>query len=488
MTREEEIIKERLKKLEEFKKQGKNPYPHNYDKKHTTAQIQQEYKKLKNEEFGKKAKTAGRIMAIRSFGKLVFMKLQDSSGEIQLVFMPKGGKEENEKKIKGITKFIDVGDIVGVEGKISRTKRGELSIMVENIQMLAKSIKPLPEKWHGLKDKEERYRKRYLDLMMNPESREVFIKRAEIINEIRKFMQDKKFVEVETPALQPLYGGAEARPFITELFALKMKVYLAISPELYLKRLMVGDFEKVFTICKNFRNEGIDRLHNPEFTMMELYQSYADYNEMMELTESLIENLAKKITGKTKISYQGKEIELKKPFKRLKMTDAIKQYTKKDTTKMSATEINETFEEEVENKLIQPTFIIDYPKEICPLTKEHRENPNYVERFELFINGGELANAYSELNDPIEQEKRLKEQIKKRKKAKDYDPHFEANIIDEDFVEALSYGMPPLGGVGIGIDRLIMLLTDSASIRDVILFPFMKETKQELKGGKTKNG
>jgi len=479
MAREDEIIKERLRKIQAFKEKGINPYPYNFDKKDTASDLQEKYKKLGNEKFGKKAVVAGRIMAIRSFGKLAFMKLQDSSGEIQLVFIPKKGDKKSENKVKETSKLVDIGDIVGVEGKIFRTKRGELSIMSEEVKMLSKSIKPLPEKWHGLKDKEERYRKRYLDLIMNPKVREVFETRAKIIDEIRDFMKKRDFLEVETPNLQPLYGGAEARPFVTNLYALDIKIFLSISPELYLKRLITGGFEKVFTICKNFRNEGIDRLHNPEFTMIELYQSYADYKDMMELTENLISSLVKKLYGKTKIEYNGKMIDFKVPFKRLKMLDAVKK-TGANPERLKVGKINEIFEEKVEKTLIQPTFIIDYPKEICPLTKEHRKNNKLVERFELFVDGGELANAYSELNDPIEQEKRLNQQVKDRKKAKDYDAHFEANVIDKDFVESMSYGMPPLGGVGIGIDRLIMLLTNSPSIRDVILFPFMKPEK----GGK----
>ena len=316
---------------------------------------------------------------------------------------------------------------------------------------------------------------------MNPEVKDVFEKRAKIIDEIRTFLKEKKFTEVETPALQSLYGGAEARPFITNLHALDMKIYLAISPELYLKRLIAGGFEKVFTICKNFRNEGIDRLHNPEFTMIEWYESYKDYEDMMKLTENMISLLAKKICGKTQVEYQGKKIDFKTPFKRIKMADAIKKIAGKNPDKMSAEKMNEVFEQEVESKLIQPTFIIDYPLEICPLTKEHRKDKCLVERFELFVNGGELANAYSELNDPVEQEKRLLKQVEDRKKAKDYDVHSETSIIDKDFIDAVSYGLPPLGGVGMGIDRLVMLLTNSASIRDVILFPFMKPEEGEKK-------
>jgi lysyl-tRNA synthetase class 2 len=312
---------------------------------------------------------------------------------------------------------------------------------------------------------------------MNPEVKGVFVARQNIIDSIRGFLNKRDYIEVETPALQPLYGGAEARPFITSLHALKMKLYLSISPELYLKKLIVGGFGKVFSICKNFRNEGVDRWHNPEFTMIELYESYSDYNDMIKLTEQLLSSLVKEIYGKTKIEYQGKKLDFKIPFKKMKIKEAVRKIAGVNPDKLSPQKLNEIFEEKVEGKLIQPTFIIDYPKEICPLTKEHRKNKTEVERFELFINGTEVANAYSELNDPLEQERRLKKQIQDRKKTKDHDAHFEANIIDKDFVNAMSYGLPPLGGVGIGIDRLVMLLTNQPSIRDVILFPFMKPEK-----------
>ncbi|MEA3329165.1 MAG: lysine--tRNA ligase, partial [Nanoarchaeota archaeon] len=387
----------------------------------------------------------------------------------------------------------------GVRGVILRTNRGELSVLVDKIEILSKSILPLPEKFHGLVDKEDRYRKRYLDLVMNPEVKSVFLKREKIIDAIRIFLKEKEFIEVETPALQPIYGGADARPFTTELNALKMKLYLSISPEIYLKKLLIGGMERIFTICKNFRNEGIDATHNPEFTMIEIYASYWDYNDVRKMTEKLLELLAKKITGSTKVEYQSNKIEFKGPYNWLKINDAIKKYAKIDVCDdkelkkfakklgISGTRdelIQEIFDREVEPQLIQPTFIIDYPKSICPLTKDHRINEGEVERFELFVNGMELANAYSELNDPIEQENRLKEQSKKRAKSEKLESS-SGNNIDEDFIEAMKYGMPIAGGIGIGIDRLIMLLTNQPSIRDVILFPFMrpggtkkKETKK----------
>jgi len=475
MGREAEIVSERLKKIEEMKKKGINPYAYRFEKKDFCANLQKEYKKLENEKFGKKTSVAGRIMSIRDLGKLIFAVLQDSTGTIQIVLQE---KKTPEKQIELFKKFVDSGDFIGVNGKVYRTKRGELSVLAEDIEILTKSLKPLPEKFHGLQDKEERYRKRYLDLIMNPEIKETFEKREKIIDYIREFLKKRGFNEVETPTLQSLYGGAEARPFMTNLYSLNMKIYLSISPELYLKRLIVGGYERVFTICKNFRNEGIDKLHNPEFTMLELYQSYADYKDMMELTENLILSLLKELHGKTKIEYQGKEIDFKAPFKRIKMLDVVKK-TGANPEKLDAEKINEIFEEKIQPTLIQPTFVIDYPVELCPLTKEHRKDKKLVERFELFVNGAELANAYTELNDPVEQEKRLKKQAENRKKAKDYDAHFEANIIDKDFVESISYGMPPLGGIGVGIDRLVMLFTNQHSIRDVILFPFMKPENSE---------
>ena len=475
MGREEQIIEERIRKIKELRGKGINPYPNKYDKKQSISECV-------NAKIGAKVKTAGRLISKRDLGKISFCNLTDFSEKIQIVLQDEKTPKKNFDFFK---KYIDIGDFVGIEGKIFKTKTKELSVFVEKqtqkvllfvekLELLSKSILPLPEKWHGLQDKEERYRKRYLDLIMNPEVKEVFEKREKIIDVIREFLKKRGFIEVETPALQPLYGGAEAKPFVTNLYSLNMKLYLSISPELYLKKLIVGGFEKVFTICKNFRNEGIDRLHNPEFTMMELYQSYSDYNDMRELIENLISSTIKKICGKTNIEYQGKQIDFNPPFKIIKMLDAVRKIAKINPEKLDAEKINELFEEKVQPTLIQPTFIIDYPIELCPLTKEHRKNKGLVERFELFVNGSELTNAYSELNDPIEQEKRLKKQVETRKNAKDFDAHFEVNIIDKDFIESMSYGMPPLGGIGIGIDRLIMLLTNQPSIRDVILFPFMK--------------
>jgi lysyl-tRNA synthetase class 2 len=394
-----------------------------------------------------------------------------------------------QEKFKFFLDYFDNGDFIGCEGEVFTTKKGEKTLLVKKYEMLGKALLPLPEKWHGLTDKEARYRQRYLDLIANSEVKDVFIKRQKIIDLTRVFLQKQGYLEVETPLLQPIYDGAEAEPFVTELKALRMKLFLSISPEIYLKKLLVGDLEKVFTICKNFRNEGIDRSHNPEFTMLESYAAYWDYNDVMKMTENLLQDLAQAMTGGTKVKYQDKEIDFKAPFEVLRMDEAIKKYAGIDVAdekavKAEAKKIgaagthdemaNAIFEEKVESNLIQPTFVVDYPKSICPLTKEHRKNKNEVERFELFVNGMELANAYSELNDPQEQEARLKEQIKNREKNEKLKAHMEANILDEDFLTAMQHGMPPAGGLGIGIDRLVMLLTDSVSIRDVILFPFMR--------------
>ena len=503
MGREEQIVSERLKKVNELKKIGVNPYPYKFDVKNYAKELQKKYEKLKPEERKKDAvKIAGRLMSSRDLGKIAFGVLRDNTGNIQLLLQD---GETDKKIVEFYKKYTDIGDFVGVEGTIFRTKRGELSVLVKKLEMLSKSILPLPEKWHGLQDKEERYRKRYLDLIMNPDVKEVFEKREKILDILREFMKDKAFREVETPLLQPLYGGAEAQPFITKLNALNMTLYMSISPEIYLKKLLVGGMERVFTICKNFRNEGIDRSHNPEFTMMEAYASYWDYNDVMKMTEQLLETLTKKLNGNTKISYQGKDIDFKAPFKVMRIEEAIKKYAGLDPCDISALKretqkigfsgtkdemVQFLFDEKVEEHLIQPTFIIDYPKSICPLTKEHRKNEEEVERFELFVNGMELANAYSELNNPVEQEKRLREQIKEREKSGKFLAHLEVNELDEDFVNAMKHGMPPAGGIGVGVDRLVMLLTDSASIRDVILFPFMKplDAKKEKMEVKRNNG
>lgn len=481
------MLNERLKKLEAMRKKGIEPYPYSYQASNNIKEIIEKNKSLKPEEkTSQKVMVAGRILSIRQFGKINFCPISDSTGNIQLVF-----EESSCKELGDFLKFFDTGDFIGVEGTVFKTKRGELSILVKNFQMLSKALKPLPEKWHGLQDKELRYRQRYIDLIINPKIKETFVLRGRIIKTIKEFFDGKGFIEVDTPILQPIYGGAAARPFITTLNDLKMKIYLRISNELYLKRLLVGGFDKVYEFAKDFRNEGIDRTHNPEFMMVEIYQAYSDYNGMMKLCEETIEYTAKKVLGKTEIEYQGTKINLKAPWQRITMSDAIKEYAKIDVTKMNEKELRdkagelnikdsaklsrglliaEIFKESCEKHLIQPTFITDFPKETSPLCKVHHDNPELIERFELYINGWEIGNAYSELNDPQLQKKLLEEQAKLLREGDE-----EANPYDEDFVNAIEHGMPPAGGLGIGIDRIVMLLTNSESIRDVILFPFMKQ-------------
>jgi lysyl-tRNA synthetase class 2 len=486
MGREEQIISERIRKLEELRKEGVNPYPNKYDKKQTCLECSES--KIKS-----KVKTAGRLMTKRDLGKIAFANLRDGSGEIQIVLQE--GKTPDEMR-DFLKRYVDVGDFVGVEGEIFKTKTGQISILLKKIEMLSKSILPLPEKWHGLQDKEERYRKRYVDLVMNPEVREVFEKRAKVISAIREFLTKKDYTEVETPILQPIYGGTSAKPFESQLNALKMKVYLRISNEMYLKRLIGGGYEKIFEFSRDFRNEGIDATHNPEFTLMETMCAYADYKQNMDLVEEMLEFVAKKVLGTTKVKYQGKELDFKRPWKRIKMVDAIKSFAKLDVEKMSDGELKKKLEELkieipvfkrgvaienifgalVEEKLIQPTIVYDFPVETCGLAKPKKENPFYAERFEPYINGWELGNIYSELNEPQILEKYWKEQESMLSKDE------EAQRMDEDFLNMLKIGMPPTSGVGIGVDRLVMLLTDSPSIRDVILFPFMKpeeETKNQ---------
>jgi lysyl-tRNA synthetase class 2 len=487
MTREDLMLNERLKKIESLRKKGVEPYPYSYSVSHNIGEIIEKNKDLKPEaKTNQKVKVAGRILSIRQFGKINFCPIADSTGSIQLVF-----EESNCKDLGDFLKFFDTGDFIGVEGIVFKTKRGELSILVKNFQMLSKALKPLPEKWHGLQDKELRYRQRYIDLIINPKIKETFVLRGKIIKMIKEFLDSRGFIEVDTPILQPIYGGAAARPFTTTLNDLKMKIYLRISNELYLKRLLVGGFDKVYEFAKDFRNEGIDRTHNPEFLMVEIYQAYSDYNDMMKLCEETIEYTAKKVLGKTEIEYQGTKINLKAPWQRITMYDAIKKYAKIDVTKMNEKELRakaeelkikdasklsrglliaEIFKETCEKNLVQPTFVTDFPKETSPLCKAHRKNPDLIERFEPYINGWEIGNAYSELNDPQFQKKLLEEQAKLLRAGDE-----EANPYDEDFVNAIEHGMPPTGGLGIGIDRIVMLFTNSESIRDVILFPFMKQ-------------
>ncbi|NYE57901.1 lysine--tRNA ligase [Carboxydothermus ferrireducens] len=478
-----ELVKVRLEKLSELRKMGIEPYGGKFERTHTAKEILDNFEQLVD----KTVKIAGRIMAKRGHGKASFAHIQDMSGKIQIYARQNELGEEAYK----LFEKLDIGDIIGVTGHVFKTQKGEITVWLSSFEILAKSLRPLPEKWHGLTDVELRYRQRYVDLIVNPEVRETFILRSRIVKTIREFLDQKGFLEVETPMMHPIAGGAAARPFITHHNALDMKLYLRIAPELYLKRLLVGGFEKVYEINRNFRNEGISTKHNPEFTMLELYQAYADYHDMMDITEELITHVAEKVLGTLEITYQGTPIKLQRPWKRIPMLKAIEEVTGVDFASVKdpvqayakAKElgvpveedmgwgeiITAVFEEKVEPTLINPTFVIDYPVEVSPLAKRQKENPDLTYRFELFIYGREMANAFSELNDPIDQKERFLKQLEARAKGNE-----EAHMMDEDYITALEYGMPPAGGLGIGIDRLVMLLTDQASIRDVILFPLMR--------------
>ncbi|MBI5064777.1 lysine--tRNA ligase [Candidatus Woesearchaeota archaeon] len=489
MPTEQELINERKRKSDDLRKLNINPYPYSYDVKEKFTEITAAFAELKPEEHtAHETKTAGRIISLRRMGKVTFMHLRDESGKLQLYF----AEDILGKEKYALLKLFDMGDWLGVEGKIFKTRTGEVTVEIKNFEILCKSLHPLPEKWHGLTDIESRYRQRYVDLIMNPDVRETFKKRAIIFDSIRNFLNKKNFLEVDTPCLQPIYGGAAARPFKTHLNALNMDVFLRISNELYLKRLLVGGFERVYEFARDFRNEDIDRTHNPEFTQIEIYQAYADFEDMMNLTEDLYVNAAKKINGTTKIEFEGNKIDLKKPWKRMTMLEAIKVHANVDVKKLNDEElfalkdelklkkvegeptrgkmIQALFEELVEDKLIQPTFITHHPEESTPLCKISRADPSMVERFEPFIAGMEVANGYSELNDPVKQRQLFEQQAEELKKGS-----AEAHPLDEDFLQAIEYGMPPTGGVGIGIDRMAMIITGQASIRDVLLFPFMKQ-------------
>ncbi|MCC7570147.1 lysine--tRNA ligase [Candidatus Micrarchaeota archaeon] len=488
----EEIINEKTDKLNKLKEKGVEPYAYSFKPDIKSIDLQKKYENLANGERTKdNVKIAGRLMIRRGFGKLVFLDIDDGYGKIQVAAKADETPEEDFNNID----LIDRGDFIGVEGLVFRTQRGELTILIKKMNLLSKSLMPLPDKWGGLKDVDDKYRQRHIDLIINSETREVFRKREQIIQFIRKFMNDKNFLEVETPTLQPLYGGASARPFITKSHAWKSDFYLSISPELYLKRLIIGGFPRVYTICKNFRNEDVDRTHNPEFTMMECYATYWDYNDVMDMVEEMYEKLAVQINGTTKINYQGVDIDFKRPWPRITMKEALKKYANLDVDKTEDDQLKkllkendieldeykkglaiaELFDALCEKHLIQPTFIYDYPKETTALCKLKRGDPDLIERFEYFINGREQGNAYSELTDPKLQEKFFIEQKNQGKKKGEEQP------VDMDFVNALKYGMPPTGGLGIGIDRLVMLLTNSSSIRDVILFPQMKPLKTTKK-------
>lgn len=499
----EEIRAARLEKVAGLQKAGLNPYAYQWKSTAHAQQLQEQYADLApGEEISAEVAIAGRIIARRIMGKLAFFNLQDETGTIQLYLDKKRISETMDavpNAFNTVIKLTDTGDILGAKGTIKRTERGELSIYVNEYEILTKSLLPLPDKWHGLTDVEKRYRQRYVDLIVNPEVRQTFRRRAQITAAIRRYLDQEGFIEIETPVLQSEAGGADARPFITYHNTLEMELYLRIATELHLKRLIVGGFEKVFELGRIFRNEGVSTKHNPEFTSIEIYQAYADYYDMMELTENIIVNAAQDVLGTLKITYQDREIDLTPPWRRVTMHELVQEITGVDLNSFEDFEsariaaenagigvpedcktigklLNEAFEQKVEETLIQPTFVLDFPVEISPLAKPHRSKTDLVERFELYVVGRELANSFSELTDPIDQRQRLEAQALK-KAAGD----LEAQGVDEDFLTALEYGMPPTGGLGIGIDRLIMLLTDSASIRDVIAFPLLKSQSTAIK-------
>lgn len=495
MKEESGIVAERLRKLSELRLLGVEPYPHRFERSHSVEQVLRDFESLGTED--REVAVAGRLRSIRGHGKVGFADLQDGPATIQIYVR----RDVLGEELYSVFALLDIGDIVGVGGKVFRTRTGEKSIAVSSLSLLSKTTRPLPVAkereeegqrivFDAFADKEQRYRQRYLDLALNPEVREVFRKRSLIISSIRSALDEKGFLEVETPVLQPLYGGASARPFLTHHNALDITLYLRISDELYLKRLIVGGLDRVYEFCKDFRNEGMDRLHNPEFTLLELYQAYADYGDMMSLTEELVSEAALRVNGTTIVKYHDEDVDLSPPWRRLPMLEAIHQYAGVDlsgqtddcardacrrlgiltTPEMGVGKmIDEIFKERVERFLIQPTIITDYPVETSPLAKRHRVDPRLVERFEPFVCGGEIGNAFSELNDPADQRERFEEQMRLRMRGDE-----EAQVLDEDYIRALEYGMPPTGGLGIGIDRLVMLLTGSHSIRDVILFPQMR--------------
>ena len=485
-----EQMQVRLDKMHKIEEKGLKPFGYRYEYTHRSGDVKEQFDALSEAET--EVKLAGRVMAIRGHGKTCFMDMQDKDGRIQVYVRKDVLGEDNYALIK----MMDIGDTVGVTGTVFRTHMGEVSIKASGLEMLSKSLRPLPEKWHGLKDVETRYRQRYVDLIVNPDVRDTFVKRSQIIRSVRNVLDSHGFLEVETPILNTIAGGAAARPFISYHNALDMQVYMRIAPELYLKRLIVGGMDRVYELGRVFRNEGIDNRHNPEFTSVEIYQAFADYRDMMDLTEEVVVKTAEEVLGTTKIVYEGTEIELASPWKRISMIDAVKEYAGKDFTNVTDLEearamakeinveveatwgigkiINACFEEYVEDKLIQPTFITGHPKEISPLAKSNPENPEITDRFEAFIYGREICNGFTELNDPIDQRERFMKQVEERANGDE-----EANMMDEDFVTALEYGLPPTGGLGIGIDRLVMFLTNSSTIRDVLFFPTMKPLKGE---------
>ena len=473
----------RREKLAQYEEDNIYPFGQRFVVQHKALQIKDEFRDFD----GQPVVIAGRLMTIRSHGKTAFANLRDLSGDIQVYFRKDVMGEEDYKYVK----MLDMGDIVGIEGHVFKTQKGEITVKVNKLTLLSKSLRPLPEKWHGLKDTELRYRQRYVDLIVNPSVRDTFVKRTKIVAKIREYLNSNQFMEVETPMMHAIPGGAAARPFITHHNALDIDIYMRISPELYLKRLIVGGLERVYEINRSFRNEGVSIRHNPEFTMMESYQAYGNFEDAIALTEGVVSYCAQEVLGTTKINYQGMDIDLTPPWNRITMQEGIKQYTGEDFDAIETLSearaiadrlnveygeadgigkiMNLCFEEYVEENLMQPTIVYGHPVEISPLAKQNREKPLTTERFEIFIYGRELANGYSELNDPIDQKQRFENQLKEREAGDD-----EAHRMDEDFVTALEYGLPPTAGLGIGIDRLVMFLTDSASIRDVLLFPLMK--------------
>lgn len=484
-----ELLKLRREKLDEFAKEGINPFPNDFKVIHTSQEIRERFSKMEANDLEKveeEFSLAGRIVAIRNFGKAAFFHIQDRKGKIQAYIQ----KDVVGNNSFNLFKRLDIGDFIGMRGEVFLTRTQELTIKVSEIKLLTKSLRPLPEKWHGLSNIEIRYRQRYLDLLVNPEVKEIFYRRNKIIQMIRTFLQDREFMEVETPMMQSIPGGAAALPFKTHHNTFNLDLYLRISPELYLKRLLVGGFERVFEINRNFRNEGISTQHNPEFTMLEFYQAYATYEDLMDLTEEMISHIAKQLLGSLKIPYLDKEIDFTPPWQRLSMKQAIINYGKLEPQTLEKRDlafkkaqsiglspssqdslgeiVNDLFEEMAQPHLIRPTFITNYPTETSPLARRSDTNPEEVDRFELFINGQEIANAFSELNDPIDQKERFAKQLSSNEATEDVDK------LDEDFIQALEYGMPPAAGEGIGIDRLVMLLSNSASIREVILFPLLK--------------
>src|SRR5690625_573448 len=481
----------RREKVETYREKGLDPFGGKFIRTNEAQALHEQYDRFSKpelEEKGDRVTIAGRVMTKRGKGKVGFAHIQDASGQIQIYVR----KDEIGEAAYDIYKTVDIGDIIGITGTMFKTNVGELSVSATEFELLTKSLRPLPEKYHGLKDVEQRYRQRYLDLITNADSRETFVTRSKIIQSMRRYLDDHGFLEVETPTMHAIPGGASARPFETHHNALDVQLYMRIAIELHLKRLVVGGMEKVYEIGRVFRNEGVSTRHNPEFTMIELYEAYADFRDIMALTENLVAHIAKDVLGTTTITYGEDEIDLEPEWKRLHMVDAVKEYTGVDFWQETSDEearslakehgvkiedtmtyghiVNEFFEQKVEDKLIQPTFIYGHPVEVSPLAKTNKEDGRFTDRFELFIVRREHANAFSELNDPIEQRARFEAQVLEREQGND-----EAHLMDEDFLEALEYGMPPTGGLGIGIDRLVMLLTNAASIRDVLLFPQMKD-------------